>query len=196
MKETFNVAIIYGSAREGRFCDTVANWVVSTLKTDQDISLDTIDPAVLNLPAAHVGAEHPGIQELHLALSEADAFIIVTPEYNHSFTGELKLLIDAAKPEWRRKPLAFVSYGGMSGGLRAVEQLRLVFAELHVVTMRNVVSFANVWDQFDPNGYPIDKAGSEAALKHMVNDLKWWARTLRDGRYPKVRAEMPEVAIS
>ena len=196
MKETFNLALIYGSAREDRFCDTVADWAIKILKTDPDLSVDIIDPAKLDLPSRHVGNAHPGVAELQSALAEADAFIIVTPEYNHSFTGELKLLIDAAKPEWRRKPLAFVSYGGMSGGLRAVEQLRLVFAELHVVTMRDVVSFANVWDQFDQNGYPIDKAGSEAALKHMVNDLKWWARTLREGRYPQVRAEMPEVTIS
>ena len=182
MKETFNLALIYGSAREDRFCDTVADWAIKILKTDPDLSVDIIDPAKLDLPSRHVGNAHPGVAELQSALAEADAFIIVTPEYNHSFTGELKLLIDAAKPEWRRKPLAFVSYGGMSGGLRAVEQLRLVFAELHVVTMRDVVSFANVWDQFDQNGYPIDKAGSEAALKHMVNDLKWWARTLREDR--------------
>ncbi|RCK41568.1 NADPH-dependent FMN reductase [Thalassospira xiamenensis] len=196
MKETFNLALIYGSAREDRFCDTVADWAIKILKTDPDLSVDIIDPAKLDLPSRHVGNAHPGVAELQSVLAEADAFLVVTPEYNHSFTGELKLLIDAAKPEWCRKPLAFVSYGGMSGGLRAVEQLRLVFAELHVVTMRDVVSFANVWDQFDQNGYPIDKAGSEAALKHMVNDLKWWARTLREGRYPQVRAEMPEVTIS
>ncbi len=196
MKESFNLAVIYGSARENRFCDTVAGWAVEILKNDPDLSIDIIDPAKLDLPSRHVGNTHPGVAELQASLAEADAFLIVTPEYNHSFTGELKLLIDAAKPEWRRKPLAFVSYGGMSGGLRAVEQLRLVFAELHAVTMRDVVSFANVWDRFDQNGYPIDKAGSETALKHMVNDLKWWARTLRDGRYPQVLAEMQEVAAS
>lgn len=185
MKETFNLAVIYGSAREGRFCDTVVNWAVETLKKDPDLSVETIDPAALDLPSCHVDDQHPGIGELHTALSEADAFIVVTPEYNHSFTGELKLLIDAAKPQWRRKPLAFVSYGGMSGGLRAVEQLRLVFAELHVVTMRDVVSFANVWDLFDSQGQPINATSSENALNHMVGDLKWWATALRNARYPQ-----------
>ncbi|MEQ8288076.1 NAD(P)H-dependent oxidoreductase [Thalassospira sp.] len=192
MKETFNVAVIYGSAREGRFCDTVGNWVVRTLKTDRDISVDVLDPAVLNLPAAHVGAEHQGVRDLHATLGEADAFIVVTPEYNHSFTGELKLLIDAAKAQWKRKPLAFVSYGGMAGGLRAVEQLRLVFAELHVVTMRDVVSFANAWDRFDASGVPVDD-GTDAALCHMVTDLKWWAGALRDARYPQAAPKLREV---
>lgn len=187
MTETFNVTVIYGSAREGRFCDTVANWVVRTLETDREISVDTIDPADLNLPATNTGSEHPAVLKLHAALGDSDAFIVVTPEYNHSFTGELKLLIDAAKSQWKRKPLAFVSYGGMSGGLRAVEQLRLVFAELHVVTMRDVVSFANAWDRFDSAGTPIDEKGATAALHHMTTDLKWWAGALRDARYPQTK---------
>lgn len=196
MKETFNLAVIYGSARDNRFCDTVARWALEILKQDPDLSIDVIDPAKLDLPSRHVGNTHPGVAELTDSLAEADAFLIVTPEYNHSFTGELKLLIDAAKPEWCRKPLAFVSYGGMSGGLRAVEQLRLVFAELHVVTMRDVVSFANVWNVFDQDGSPTDKTGSAAALNHMISELKWWARTLRDGRYPQAKAELQEVAAS
>jgi NAD(P)H-dependent FMN reductase len=185
VKETFNIAVIFGSAREGRFCETVGSWVVETLKSDQDLSVDIIDPAVLNLPAAHVGPDHPSVQQLHVALAEADGFIVVTPEYNHSFTGELKLLIDAAKHQWKRKPVAFVSYGGMSGGLRAVEQLRLVFAELHAVTMRDVVSFAQGWDKFDEAGRPKDLKGTNDALHHMMTDLKWWAGALRDARYPQ-----------
>ena len=196
MKESFNLAVIYGSARENRFCDTVAGWAVETLKTYPDLSVDIIDPAKLDLPSRHVSNAHPGVAELQSALAEADAFLVVTPEYNHSFTGELKLVIDAAKPEWRRKPLAFVSYGGISGGLRAVEQLRLVFAELHVVTMRDVVSFANVWNVFDQNGSPTDKTGSAAALNHMISELKWWARALRDGRYPQAKDELREIAVS
>ncbi|MHC8494835.1 NADPH-dependent FMN reductase [Thalassospira sp. SM2505] len=196
MKETFNVAIIYGSAREGRFCDVVARWAIETLKTDHDISIDTIDPATLNLPAFHVGAQHPAVQHLHVTLAEADAFIVVTPEYNHSFTGELKLLIDAAKQEWRRKPVAFVSYGGMSGGLRAVEQLRLVFAELQAVTMRDVVSFANAWDRFDEDGQPLEPVGAKAALHNMTTDLKWWAGALREARYPQSKHQLTEAVAS
>lgn len=182
MKEAFNIAVLYGSAREGRFGDTVANWAVSTLKTDDDLSIETLDPQQLNLPAAHVGADHPGVARLQSTLAKANAFIVITPEYNHSFPGELKLMIDAAKDQWKRKPLAFVSYGGVSGGLRAVEQLRLVFAELHVVTMRDVVSFAQAWDRFDDTGLPIDLQGTNRALHHMMTDLKWWAAALRNAR--------------
>lgn len=196
MKEIYNVTVIYGSAREGRFCDTVAGWVVSTLATDSDLSVETIDPAKLDLPAAHVGAGHPGVAELQATLAEADAYIVVTPEYNHSFTGELKLIIDAAKEQWKRKPLAFVSYGGVAGGLRAVEQLRLVFAELHVVTMRDVVSFASGWDRFDEAGLPKDLEGTNAALHRMTEDLKWWASALRDARYPDARQQLLRAVAS
>lgn len=196
MNETYNVAVILGSAREGRFGETVANWAVETLRSDQELSVDLIDPAKLDLPSRHVGAEHLGVAELQTALAEADAFVVVTPEYNHSFTGELKLLIDAAKPQWKRKPLAFVSYGGMSGGLRAVEQLRLVFAELHVVTMRDVISFAHAHDKFDETGQPKDLEGTNAALHHMVTDLKWWAGALREARYPHAKLQLLEAIAS
>ena len=182
MEKAVNLAVIYGSAREGRFCDTVVNWATDILRKDGDLTVSTLDPAVLDLPSRFVGNQHPAISGLHQTLAAADAYIVVTPEYNHSFTGELKLLIDAAKPQWRRKPLAFVSYGGMSGGLRAVEQLRLVFAELHVVTMRDVVSFTNAPDLFDQNGRPHNATGCENALNAMVADLKWWAKTLRSAR--------------
>ncbi len=70
-------------------------------------------------------------------------FVVVTPEYNHSFPGPLKAAIDRHVTPWQAKPVGFVSYGGISGGLRAVEHLRQVFAELHAVTVRETVSF--IW---------------------------------------------------
>jgi NAD(P)H-dependent FMN reductase len=85
--------------------------------------------------------------------------VVVTPEYNHGYTAALKQLIDAVKAEWVAKPVGFVSYGGVSGGLRAVEQLRLVFAELHAVTIRDGVSFAMAWNRFDEAGEPVDPRG-------------------------------------
>ena len=70
----------------------------------------------------------------------------MTPEYNHSFPAALKNVIDWHGPQWHVKPVGFVSYGGISGGLRAVEQLRLVFAELHAVGIRDTVSFHSAWN--------------------------------------------------
>ena len=81
--------------------------------------------------------------------------IVLSPEYNHSFSAPIKAVIDAMpKSAWRAKPVGFVSYGGFSAGLRAVEQLRLVFAELHAVTMRDVVSYYLMNQNFDEQGDP------------------------------------------
>ncbi len=80
----------------------------------------------------------------------ADAFVIVTPEYNHSFPTPLKTAIDWHSTQWHAKPVSFVSYGGASGGLRAVEHLRQAFAEVHAVTVRNSISFHGVWDTSNP----------------------------------------------
>jgi hypothetical protein len=85
-------------------------------------------------------------------LAEADAYVVVTPEYNHSFPAALKNVIDWHLTEWAAKPVGFVSYGGISGALRAIEHLRGVFAELHTVTIRETVSFAGAWGHWDNSG--------------------------------------------
>jgi len=85
------------------------------------------------------------------------------------------------RDEWRAKPVGFVSYGGTAGGLRAVEQLRLVFAELHVVTVRQVVSLHWVHDLLDENGV-LRHLGAAAAARSMLAQLSWWARALRNAR--------------
>ena len=104
------------------------------------------------------------------------------PEYNHSFPAPLKAIIDAAKSEWEAKPVAFVSYGGISGGLRAVEQLRGVFAELHAVGIRDQVSFAFARSAFDPAGKPRDGEAVGQAFDVMFDRLSWWAEALSSAR--------------
>ena len=120
------------------------------------------------------------MNNIRARLASADAFVVVTPEYNHGYPGALKLLIDSASREWHAKPVAFVSYGGISGGLRAVEQLRLVFAELHATTIRDSVSFANVWELFNSAGQPPPSA--HKAMSALLRQLSWWAHALRDAR--------------
>jgi NAD(P)H-dependent FMN reductase len=84
--------------------------------------------------------------------------------------------------EWHAKPVAFVSYGGISGGLRAVEQLRQVFAELHAVTIRDSVSFASAWEQFDGEGTLKNPERATRQMEILLKRLAWWAHTLRNGR--------------
>ncbi|QFU15893.1 NADPH-dependent FMN reductase [Microvirga thermotolerans] len=180
MNDPLNVALIYGSTREGRLCEAVADWVAGAVREHGDFTLEPVDPAMLDpRPGAK---DDPALETLRGRLDRADAFIVVTPEYNHSFPAPLKFLIDSAYREWHAKPVAFVSYGGISGGLRAVEQLRLVFAELHAVGIRDCVSLAYVWNLIGPDGRLDPPAETRQAMPVMLSRLSWWATMLRGAR--------------
>ncbi len=99
-----------------------------------------------------------------------------------SVPGPLKTAIDSVGREWRAKPVGFVCYGGLSGGLRAVEQLRIVFAELHTVTIRETVSLHGAHAQFDEHGAPREPAAVNTAAGQLLDQLAWWAHTLRHAR--------------
>ena len=144
--------MIYGSNRVDRLCDTVVKWALERVASHGGVDVDLIDPLVVDLQPRLGSAPDNALRDFRRRISAADGYLIVTPEYNHGYPAILKQMIDSALEEWRRKPAAFVSYGGQSGGLRAVEQLRLVFAELHVVTMRDSVSFVNAWERFGASG--------------------------------------------
>lgn len=178
------LVVITGSTRDGRFGPTVTAWFADVASTTTDMDVEVVDLADIDLPAAHPawGAEPtPALAELGARLSAADAFVVVTPEYNHSFPAVLKNAIDLFRDEWRAKPVGFVSYGGMGGGLRAVEQLRLVFAELHAVGVRDSVSFHGAHTVFDGDR-PADSTVSDSAAANMLGQLEWWGTALRSAR--------------
>ncbi|MFI6509758.1 NADPH-dependent FMN reductase [Streptosporangium sp. NPDC050855] len=188
-EQTVRLAVIVASVRDGRIGPTVANWFADQARPRQDLDVDIVDLAAFPLPLALPGfGSGPApeaartLESLTPRLAAADAFVVVTPEYNHSFPASLKNVIDWHDRQWRTKPVGFVSYGGLSGGLRAVEQLRLVFAELHAVTVRDTVSFHGVWSRFDDAGAPTSPQECEGAAKVLLDQLTWWARTLRDGK--------------
>jgi NAD(P)H-dependent FMN reductase len=182
MDDTIKVALIYGSTRKGRFCDKVAGWAAQEIARHKGFSLEVIDPAVDSLPSHSDDDPVQGSRSLWQRVAAADAFIVVTPEYNHGYPAPLKGLIDSIGAEWHAKPVAFVSYGGASGGLRAVEQLRLVFAELHTVTIRDAVSFAGAWEQFDESGKLLEPERHRRAMTTLLERLRWWAIALRTAR--------------
>jgi NAD(P)H-dependent FMN reductase len=186
------VAVIIASTREGRFGPTVAGWFIDQANQRGDMEIDVID--LRDTPLPPVQQAHPvptgeytaaEVRAFASRIGAADAFIVVTPEYNHGYPASLKLAIDSVHPEWRAKPVGFVSYGGFAGGLRAVEQLRLVFAELHAVTIRETVSFYMAPQQFDDAGLPRDVTGVNGAAKKLLDQLAWWAEILRDARAAK-----------
>lgn len=189
MSETpIRLAVIVGSTRAGRLGETVATWFSGQLEHRGDFEVDVIDLRETDLPArqsdAHPksGRYSPPVQAFAARIDAADAFVLVTPEYNHGYPASVKTALDAVYSEWNAKPAGFVSYGGVSGGLRAVEQLRQVLAELHVVAIRDVVAIPFAMRAFDEAGELQDDGTIEASVKIMLDALSWWARALRTAR--------------
>ncbi|MFF8911753.1 NADPH-dependent FMN reductase [Streptomyces sp. NPDC015032] len=180
------VAVLLASNREGRFAPVVSDWFLSRTAGHSGIETDLVDLAELDLPIAHSyrpdAEARARLAAVSPRLAAAEAFVVITPEYNHSYPAPLKNLIDWHHTEWQAKPVAFVSYGGISGGLRAVEHLRQVFAELHTVGIRETVSFHNAGALFDEQGRHKDPSGCEAAAKTLLDQLVWWGRALRDAK--------------
>lgn len=178
MPESIHVGIILGSTRAGRFCDVIANWAAAQVSADARFKSVLVDPS---------SNDQEKLREL---IGQASAFIVVTPEYNHGYPAPLKSLIDSIGAEWHAKPVGFVSYGGISGGLRAVEQLRQVFAELHAVTIRDSVSFASAWELFDSTGTLVSPDRFVRSMRAMLSRLGWWAAALNHARssqpYPQL----------
>ncbi|MFD5904677.1 NADPH-dependent FMN reductase [Streptomyces microflavus] len=186
--DQLRLVVVIGSVRKGRFGPVAAEWMASRARLRPDFDVDVIDLATAWLPdvmSADPAALKPqAVQDLAPWLAAADAFIVVTPEYNQSFPASLKNAIDWYDEEWHAKPVAFLSYGGASSGLAAVGHLRQVFAEFHAVTVRETVSFHEYRDCFGANGRPVagDAPAYEEAARLMLDRLAWWARALRLAR--------------
>ncbi|WP_410579523.1 NADPH-dependent FMN reductase [Amycolatopsis sp. lyj-108] len=174
------LAVIIGSVRHERFADAITGWLLTELAAIDGLEVDPIDLADIDLP---LQGTQPGGTETVISdrLRVADAYLVVTPEYNHSFPAALKNAIDWHFSEWAYKPVAFVGYGAGSGGIRAIEQLRLIFPELRATTIRDAVLLNAPWNRLGPNGYE-GTEGERGALVATMTELGWWARTLRAGR--------------
>lgn len=191
VEDRHQLAIILASTREGRFGSVVAQWFFTQAGQRDDMAVDLIDLAELGLPAV-LGQASPAVKAYVERIDRADAFVVVTPEYNHGYPASLKQAIDPPHRQWWAKPVGFVSYGGMAGGLRAVEQLRQVFPELQAMTVRDTVSFHMAHSRFDEAGEPREPAGCNAAAHQMLDQLVWWSGALRTAR----RTERTRLALT
>jgi NAD(P)H-dependent FMN reductase len=174
------VAVIVGSTREGRVGDRIARWFAAEAARRSDVDVVVVDLAEFAFPAGYPARATPPMSAFAAEVDHADAFVVVTPEYNHSFPASLKQAIDFAYDEWHAKPVGFVSYGCRSAGQHAVDQLRTVFTALHVVGVRDGVGV----DLLDGDDLDARLAGDTPvqAAQVLLDQLCWWGRTLRDGR--------------
>lgn len=133
--------VIVASTRPGRIGRAFGDWMVDYAREHSDFEVEMADLAEINLPLFDE-PNHPRLgQYTHehtkrwaKIVDGADAFVIVMPEYNYSYNAALKNALDYLSNEWRGKPVGFLSYGGVSGGTRAVESLKPVISVLGMVT--------------------------------------------------------------
>ncbi len=182
-----HILVIIGSTRQNRFAETVAKWFMSRAEERTDMTFAVADLRDWKLqyydrplPATRGGYDEEALRWAAV-VGPADGFVIVTPEYSHGYPAVLKSALDAIYHEWVRKPVAFVGFGGWSGGTRAVEQLREVAIELQMAPIRSSVVL-----QFAPRLF-VDGALQnpdmfDAAAGLLLDDLAWWATTLRTAR--------------
>jgi NAD(P)H-dependent FMN reductase len=187
--------VIVGSTRPTRAADQVLPWLTAKIAEHAAFDAEIVDLRDWPLPifGEHMGTigdfndptySEPIVKAWNSKIKEADAYVIVTPEYNHSIPGGLKNAIDSVWISFgfRNKPVAFVGYsGGIAGGVRAIEHLAHVFVETESVPMRNNVIIPAVTSAFDEQGQPVNPMTNVAA-GIMLDDLAWWSATLEKAR--------------
>lgn len=178
------IAIIIGSTRPGRNGEAVGKWVYEQSKKYKGAEFELVDIADYNLPL--LDEPYPAMMQKYTKnhtkiwskkINEFDGYIVVTPEYNHSTSGALKNAIDYLNVEWKDKAAGFVSYGSV-GGARAVEHLRLIFAELRVATVRAQVMFSLFTDFIDMVEFKPDERHQEEA-KVLFDQVVSWSNALK-----------------
>jgi NAD(P)H-dependent FMN reductase len=181
------VAIIVGSTRPGRKADAVAKWVHGIASQRSDAEYEIVDIADFDLPLLDEPVppsmqkySKPHTRAWSTRIASFDAFVMVTPEYNHSTSGALKNALDYLYVEWNNKAAGFVSYGS-AGGARAVEQLRLVMAELQVATVRAQVMLSLFTDFENYTTFKPD-ARHEKSVHAMLDQLIPWGVALQGVR--------------
>ena len=169
--------IIVASTRPGRVGPVVADWFLGQAEQHGGFDIHVSDLAELNLPLLDE-PHHPSLRQYtkqhtrdwSATIDAADAIVFVTPEYNHSFTAPLKNALDFLAQEWRDKPAAFVSYGGVSAGTRAVYALRPVVSMLGMMAINAAVAVPTRTHIAADRQFRSDPA-LDASAKAVLDDL-------------------------
>src|SRR5436309_682009 len=187
------VGIIVGSTRPGRKADAVARWVHGIAGKRTDADFEVVDIQDFNLPLLDEPVppsmgqySKPHTKAWAAKVGSFDAFVFVTPEYNHGTSGALKNAIDFLFAEWNNKAAGFVGYGS-AGGVRAVEQLRLVMAEVQVATVRNQVALS-LFTDFENFTTSKPDARHAKSVNQMLDQLIAWSGALKSLRVTGARA--------
>lgn len=181
--------VIIGSTRPGRAGFSVGNWVADFAREHGKFEVNLVDLADFNLPLLDE-ASHPVLQKYEHAhtrrwsesVDSADAYVFVTPEYDYFPPASLVNAIQVLFKEWAYKPAGVVSYGGVSGGLRASQQLRLLISSVNVHPLPQAVPIPFFAQFVDDNGQFQPNEPMTQGATTMLNELHKWATALRPMR--------------
>ena len=192
MERPLNIKIVLGSTRPNRFSEFPGTWIFDILKKREGVEAEILDLREYEMPffnesetpsSKKEAYTHEAVVRWTGKVKEADAFIVIAPEYNRGAPAVLKNAFDYAFQEWNIKPIGFVAYGTV-GGARSVEHLRLSTIELQMVPIRNAVHIPAHWTLRDEKGALLpgafDPYGKPAEA--LLDQLLWWARVLKDAR--------------
>lgn len=179
--------VLYGTVRAQRRSFGVARFAAERLALRPGVETRVFDPR--DLPFGNLDAREwemdprpPGVDAFVREMARADGFLVVTPEYNYGLPGTLKNLLDAVYDEWNRKPFALVGAGGLSGGLRAIDQLRQVVSGVGAVSVPAHVPVFHVAKAFGPDGPVADAPEWERRFDKLADELLWYATALKAAR--------------
>jgi NAD(P)H-dependent FMN reductase len=175
------IPVILGTPRRGRMSEHVAAFVLSEVKKVSGITTELIDITTIPLPVDGAGEDIKD-QKFSSLCNSADAFIIIAPEYNHSYPGLLKHVLDTNLKEYIHKAVGIVGVSaGPFGGTRVVQSMLPVMRELGLVTIFWDGNFSQVQKVFDPSGRLLDQAYPRR-LEKFIKELIWMGTVLRYGR--------------
>lgn len=175
------IPIILGTARANRRTGQAARLVLAEAQKRNEIEAELIDVKDFHLPATDNSEESEEALSWKEKMDRADGLVIVAPEYNHGYPGELKMMLDMLYESYEHKPVGIVGVGGGSGGMRMVEQLRLVAIELKMVPIREAVYFFRIKQAFNDSGSVNDSTVYER-LEKFFSELIWYAKALKAAR--------------
>jgi NAD(P)H-dependent FMN reductase len=180
--------VVIGSTRPGRVGEPIGRWFADRAREHGGFEVDVADLAEVQLPLldepAHPATgqyQHQHTKDWSARVGAADAVVLVTPEYNHSFPASIKNAIDYLNKEWAYKPVGFVSYGGVSGGLRAVQALKPVLAALRMTLAVDAVTIPMVRTMMSDAGFEPTEIVADS-VKVMLDELVRLASALRQLR--------------
>jgi len=192
VSKTYKIKVISSTTRPGRKGTIIGNWITSIVSRNSAVQVEFLDLGEVNLPMMNEPYhprlkkyEHEHTKRWSAKIDEADAYIFVIAEYNHSFPAPLKNALDYVLQEWAYKPAGFVSYGGVSGGTRAVNMIKPTISALGMMAIPEAVNipfftnFINEKEEFMPSEQTL------SAAQNMLKELLKWTETLEQLREQK-----------